>query len=101
MTSVQDRLPIDLPMDEIVAFCQRWNITELALFGSVLRDDFGPESDVDVLVEFDPDARVGLITLAEIEEALSRHFLDRVSQHFRHPGIYEEYRPDGQLLIDD
>lgn len=93
MTSVQDRLPIALPMNEIAAFCQRWNITKLALFGSVLRDDFGPESDVDVLVTFAPDAVVGLnfiVMQRELSEILgrsvdlntygflSRHFRDRV-----------------------
>ena len=47
-------------MDGIAEFCQRNRIRRLALYGSVLRDDFTPESDVDVLVEFEPDARVGL-----------------------------------------
>ena len=51
---------IDIPKDEIVAFCQRNHIRRLALFGSVLRDDFTPESDVDVLVEFEPDQTLGL-----------------------------------------
>lgn len=48
------RIPI--PMPEIAAFCKKWKITEFSLFGSVLRDDFGPDSDVDVLVTFDDDA---------------------------------------------
>lgn len=56
MSSTQLRLPIALPMEDIAAFCRRWKISELALFGSVLRDDFGPESDLDVLVTFAPDA---------------------------------------------
>ena len=48
---------INLPMAEIAQFCQKWNLTELALFGSVLRDDFRPDgSDVDVMVQFHPDA---------------------------------------------
>ena len=47
-------------MDRIADFCRRNHIRRLALFGSVLRDDFGPESDVDMLVEFEPGARVGL-----------------------------------------
>ena len=47
-------------MDRIAEFCRRNRIRRLALYGSVLRDDFTPESDVDVLVEFEPDARVGL-----------------------------------------
>jgi predicted nucleotidyltransferase len=41
---------IDIPMDKIADFCRRWNIAELALFGSVLREDFRPDSDIDVLV---------------------------------------------------
>lgn len=48
---------IDLPGDEVAAFCKRWQVVELALFGSVLREDFGPGSDIDVLAEFDPGAR--------------------------------------------
>jgi predicted nucleotidyltransferase len=47
---------IDLPLDAIAAFCRKWKITEFPLFGSVLRDDFLPKSDVDVLVRFAPDA---------------------------------------------
>ncbi len=51
---------IAIPQDKIADFCRRWKITEFALFGSVLRDDFRPDSDVDVLVTFAPDARWGL-----------------------------------------
>jgi hypothetical protein len=47
---------IDIPMDKVVDFCRKWKIAEFSLFGSVLRDDFRPESDVDVLVEFEPGA---------------------------------------------
>ncbi|MEZ6234224.1 MAG: nucleotidyltransferase family protein [Phycisphaerales bacterium] len=47
---------IDVPTDAIADFCRRWKIVEFALFGSVLREDFGPESDVDVLVTFAADA---------------------------------------------
>ncbi len=63
---------IDIPKDEIAAFCLRHRIHRLALFGSVLRDDFSPDSDVDVLVEFEPDARVGLFELYDMEQELSR-----------------------------
>ena len=45
---------IDMPRDEITAFCKRWQVTELALFGSVLRDDFGPDSDVGRIGAFRP-----------------------------------------------
>lgn len=50
---------IPLPKEEITRFCRRHHIRRLALFGSVLRDDFGPESDVDVLVEFEPGRSPG------------------------------------------
>jgi len=56
---------------KIADFCRRWDITELALFGSVLRDDFGPESDVDVLVTFAPEAHIGFLALGAIAEELS------------------------------
>jgi len=85
---------VDLDQEKIASFCRQNRIVRLALFGSVLRDDFGPESDVDVLVEFEPDARVGLLTLAGMEielseiigrkvdmrtaEDLSRYFRDEV-----------------------
>jgi len=58
---------IAVPKDKIAAFCKRNRIRRLALFGSVTRDDFTPNSDVDVLVDFEPDARVGFITLAGME----------------------------------
>ena len=63
---------IDIPKPKIADFCRRNRIRRLALFGSVVRDDFEPESDVDVLVEFEPGARVGLITLAGMEIELSQ-----------------------------
>ena len=52
-------LPLKLPTEQIAAFCKHNAIRKLALFGSVLRNDFRPESDIDVLVEFEPDAHVG------------------------------------------
>lgn len=63
---------IDIPKEEIIAFCQRNHIRRMALFGSVLRDDFTPESDVDVLVDFEPDARIGYIGLAGLEIELDK-----------------------------
>ncbi len=51
---------IEMPKDRIAEFCRRNRIRRLSLFGSVLRDDFGPDSDVDVLVEFEPGTCVGL-----------------------------------------
>jgi predicted nucleotidyltransferase len=65
---------IELPQDKITAFCKKWKVVELALFGSVLRDDFGPESDIDVLVSFQPDAPWSLFDLAEMQEELRDAF---------------------------
>ena len=58
-------------MRAIADFCQRNRTRRMALFGSVLRDDFGGSSDVDVLVEFHPDARVGFIALSRMQRELS------------------------------
>jgi len=55
----QSRARIEVPRQQIADFCRRHRVRRLALFGSVLRDDFGPDSDVDVLVEFEPDTRLG------------------------------------------
>ncbi len=56
MSSTFPQLPIDLPLEAIGTFCHRWHIQELALFGSILREDFDQESDIDVLVTFTPEA---------------------------------------------
>ena len=61
---------LNIPADAITVFCQRWRVTELALFGSVLRPDFGSESDIDILVSFDRDAAWSLIDLVRMEEEL-------------------------------
>ena len=63
---------IEVSEQKIAAFCRRHGIKRFAFFGSILRDDFGPGSDIDVLVEFDPDARVGLFRLMHIQSELSR-----------------------------
>ncbi len=63
------RIPID--REKIAEFCRRWKITELALFGSVLREDFGPDSDVDMLVSFAQDAQWSLFDHLTMEEKLS------------------------------
>ncbi len=59
-----------LPMTEIAKFCRRWKIQELALFGSVLRDDFNPDSDVDVLDTFMSDGDWGLLDHAKMQQEL-------------------------------
>jgi len=86
-------LQIDLPQDQIAAFCRRNHIRRLSIFGSALRPDFDENSDVDILVEFEPDRSPGLFGIARMErllggrkvdlrtpEDLSRYFRQRVLQ---------------------
>ena len=62
------------PNAKIEEFCRRWNVAEFAVFGSALRDDFGPESDVDVLVTFSPGACIGLFDMAQMQIKLEKLF---------------------------
>jgi len=62
----------ELPRDRLTDFCQRWQITELALFGSILRNDFRPDSDIDLLVTFAPTAHWGLLSHVRMERELSQ-----------------------------
>ena len=62
---------LGVPMSGIAAFCDRWGVEELALFGSVLRDDFGPDSDIDVLVRFKAGRTPGLFVAARIRRELA------------------------------
>jgi len=66
------RIPID--KKKIAAFCRRWQISEFSLFGSVLREDFHADSDVDVLVSFRPQATWSLWDMAEMQEELEQLF---------------------------
>ena len=68
------QIKIEIPKDKIADFCRRWKISEFALFGSVLREDFGSESDVDVLITFASDAKWGLLSLAQMNRELESIF---------------------------
>ncbi|MDX2136769.1 MAG: nucleotidyltransferase domain-containing protein, partial [Chloroflexota bacterium] len=65
---------IPLPMDAIRTFCERWGVRELALFGSVLREDFRPDSDVDVMVTFDDGSGMTMVRLTAMTEELEAIF---------------------------
>ena len=78
LPSVLVKTAIPLPMDGIAAFCNKWGITEFSLFGSVLRDDFGPDSDIDVLVAYAPNASISLFTKVEMRDELEKLFGRRV-----------------------
>ena len=66
---MEPRIPID--HDQIKAFCEKWKITEFSLFGSVLTDDFRPDSDVDVMVEFADGSHWTLFDLVDMEDELA------------------------------
>ena len=62
---------VAIPVTELVEFCQRHPIRKLSVFGSALRDDFSPNSDVDILVEFEPDARISFFDMVTMEMELT------------------------------
>lgn len=68
---------IEISVDRLSALCQQWHICKLSLFGSVLRDDFTPTSDIDILVEFEPGLTPGFFKLHQIQEELSDLFYKR------------------------
>ena len=74
-------LPISFDREKLAEFCRARHINNLAFFGSVLRDDFTQESDVDVLVEFEPGERVGLFRLVETEDVLSQLLGRKADMH--------------------
>ena len=65
---------VDIPRGRIAEFCRKWKVAEFSLFGSILRDDFGPDSDVDVLVSFDPAATWDLFDLVTMRDELMAVF---------------------------
>jgi len=94
------KLPIAVPGDRIADFCTRWQVRELALFGSVVRGDFRLDSDVDVLVSFAPDARRSLFDLVRMEQELEtilgrevdlveRRAVERAENYIRRKSILE------------
>jgi len=80
--------PIRIPKARIASFCKKHHIRRLALFGSVLRPDFSPKSDIDVLVEFDPDHIPGLKFFA-MQDELSKIFGRKVDLNT--PGFLSKY----------
>lgn len=68
------RKKFTLPRKKIAEFCKRWDITEFSVFGSVLRDDFGSDSDIDILVTIDPKAHIGLFELIDMQLELEKMF---------------------------
>lgn len=101
MSEPTKQLPLTIPTDEIATFCRRHHIRQLALFGSVLRDDFGPDSDVDVLVEFEPGASIGLLAFARTQRELSelfQHPIDLVTRSGLKPLIKQAVLADAEVI---
>ena len=69
-----NKVKIKVPKTKIAEFCKRWNVSEFAIFGSALRADFRPDSDVDVLVSFAPQAHVTLFDMVHMQEELKAIF---------------------------
>lgn len=93
-------LQLIVQKEEIAEFCHRHNIRKLAFFGSVLRQDFQPGSDVDALVEFEPGHRVGLIRLARTERELSELIgrkVDLNTEGFLSPHFREEVLKEAEV----
>ncbi len=94
---------IELVREQIADLCRRNGIRRLSLYGSILRDDFGPDSDVDLLAEFRPEARIGFIGLSRIEREFTR-LLGRQADlntpgSFR-PSLREKVLAGAEVLYD-
>jgi predicted nucleotidyltransferase len=98
------KINIKIPKEQIADFCRKWKIAELSLFGSVLRDDFRLDSDIDVLVTFSRDAEWSLLDHMAMEEELSAIFgrkvdlvsrkaIERSENYIRRNAILETAQP--------
>ena len=98
------RMNIEIPNEKIADFCRKWKIVELRLFGSVLRDDFRPDSDVDILVTFSRDAQWSLLDHVAMEQEasaifgrkvdlVSRKAIERSENYIRRKAILETAQP--------
>ena len=73
-TATRTGIRVSIPRKKLAEFCKRWKISELALFGSILRNDFRPNSDIDLLVSFSPRARISLFDLIRMQNELKEIF---------------------------
>ncbi len=91
----------DIPYPTLEAFCRKYQVQRLSLFGLAVREDFGPQSDMDVLVEFQPDARVGFLQLSRMQRELSEIFhrpVDLVLRSTLKPAIREQILKEEVVL---
>lgn len=93
--------PIAVPVDELIAYCRRHHVLKLALFGSALGEDFREESDIDILVEFEPQARIGFLALAAMQRELAEMLhrpVDLVPEIGLKPLIREDVLDSARVL---
>ncbi len=91
----------DIPRQTIEAFCRKYQVQRLSLFGSAVREDFGPQSDIDVLVEFQPSARVGFLQLSRMQRELTEIFhrpVDLVPRRGLKPAIRKQILKEEVVL---
>jgi len=97
---MEGQLVIDVPEQQLKEFCHRWKVIEFALFGSVLREDFQPDSDIDVLVTFSPDTHRSLFDLVTMQyeletllgnkvDLVERPALERSANYIRRKSILD------------
>lgn len=90
-----------IPQADLRAFCRAHAVRELSIFGSAVRGDFGPDSDVDVLIDLAPEARIGLIALQRMRDELARIFgrpVDLLTKNGINHNIRDEILRDAQVI---
>jgi len=98
---MNDAVPFHISPDELTNFCRRYKVRELALFGSMLGANYGPESDIDLLVSFEPAARVTFLTLAKMQrelEALLGRSVDLIPKDGLKPVIRNQVLATARVL---
>ena len=98
---MSEAVPLHIPFEELSAFCRRYQVRELAIFGSMLRQDYRPDSDIDLLITFKPEARVTFLTLARMQRELETLFgrkVDLVPKDGLKPGIRDHILATAQVL---
>ena len=97
-------IKINIPLEKVNNFCYRWKVKELALFGSILRDDFRPDSDVDFLVTFEEESRWSLFDMIDMQDELKeilgrkvdlveRQAVERSENYIRRRHILQSLEP--------
>jgi len=89
--------------ERLAEFCRRHHIRRLSVVGSVLREDFRPDSDIDILIEFDPDGRPGMVGLHQVEEELSElyggHRIDLLNPKYLNRRIRDRLLQEAEVLF--